>query len=122
MIDFFIDAYKNATMTQIILEFLAFICGILSVWFAKKENILVYPTGLIATIITVYLLYLAGYVGDMLINAYFSVMSIYGWYKWSRKTQRKIIYQLQEPIKKKNNRNCIVYCNYFCRFWDLQNV
>jgi nicotinamide mononucleotide transporter len=66
----------------------------------KKENILVYPTGLIATIITVYLLYLAGYVGDMLINAYFSVMSIYGWYKWSRKLQRKIIYQLPEPKKK----------------------
>jgi nicotinamide mononucleotide transporter len=89
MIDFFIDAYKNASMTQIILEFIAFISGILSVWFAKKENILVYPTGLIATIITVYLLFVAGYVGDMLINIYFSVMSIYGWYKWSRKTQNE---------------------------------
>ena len=87
MIDFFLNAYKEATATQILLEFIAFVFGILSVWYARKENILVFPTGLIATIITVYLLFLAGYIGDMLINGYFSIMSIYGWYKWTRKTK-----------------------------------
>lgn len=85
MIDFFLNAYKNATAIQIITEFLAFIFGILSVWFAKKENIWVYPTGLLATVLTSYLLYIAGYLGDMLVNAYFSVMSVYGWYNWSKK-------------------------------------
>ena len=85
MIEFFLNAYKNASTTQIVLEFIAFVFGILSVWFAKKENILVYPTGLIATIITTYLLYIAGYLGDMMINGYFSIMSVYGWYKWARK-------------------------------------
>ncbi len=85
MIEFFLNAYKDASTAQIVLEFLAFVFGILSVWFAKKENILVYPTGLIATIITTYLLYVAGYLGDMMINGYFSIMSVYGWYKWARK-------------------------------------
>jgi len=85
MIDFFINAYKEASTIQIVLEFIVFVFGILSVWFAKKENILVYPTGLIATIITTYLLWIAGYLGDMMINAYFSMMSIYGWYKWTNK-------------------------------------
>ena len=84
MIDFFLDTYKNASIVSIILEFIAFVFGILSVWFAKKENIWVYPTGLIATIITTYLLYLAGYLGDMMINGYFSIMSIYGWYYWTK--------------------------------------
>lgn len=84
MIDFFLDSYKNVSTIQIIGEFLAFILGILSVWYAKKENIWVYPTGLIATIITTYLLYLSGYLGDMMLNAYFSIMSIYGWYNWSK--------------------------------------
>ena len=84
MIDFFLDNYKNAPLWHIALEFLVFVFGILSVWFAKKENIWVYPTGLIATVISVYLLYIAGYLGDMLLNAYFSIMSIYGWYNWSR--------------------------------------
>ena len=86
MIDFFLNAYKNVSTTQIVLEFIAFVFGILSVWFAKKENIWVYPTGLIATIITAYLLYTAGYLGDMMINGYFSIMSIYGWYQWNKKT------------------------------------
>jgi nicotinamide mononucleotide transporter len=84
MIDFFLDSYKNAPFWHIFLEFLVFVFGILSVWFAKKENIWVYPTGLIATIISVYLLYVAGYLGDMIINGYFSVMSIYGWYVWAK--------------------------------------
>ena len=84
MIDFFLDNYKNTSSLGIILEVLVFVCGILSVWFAKKENIWVYPTGLIATVITVYLLYVAGYLGDMLLNVYFSVMSIYGWYNWAK--------------------------------------
>jgi len=84
MIDFFINAYKEASATRIALEFIAFVFGIISVWFAKKENILVYPTGLIATIITTYFLYVTGYLGDMMINAYFSIMSLYGWYKWSK--------------------------------------
>ncbi len=86
MVDFFLDAYKNASYLQISLEFIAFVLGIMSVVYAKKENILVYPTGLIATIITTYLLWVAGYLGDMMINLYFSIMSIYGWWNWSRKT------------------------------------
>ena len=89
MINFFLNAYKNASTTQIILEFIAFVFGIASVWFARKENILVYPTGLVATIITTYLLFIAGYLGDMMINFYFSIMSIYGWFNWSRKNNIK---------------------------------
>ena len=84
MIEFFLDAYKNASTTQIVLEFMAFVFGILSVWYAKKENIWVYPTGLIATIITTYLLYVAGYLGDMMVNGYFAIMSVYGWYYWAK--------------------------------------
>jgi nicotinamide mononucleotide transporter len=83
MIDFFLKSYENASSLQIFLEFLAFVTGVLSVYFAKKENIWVYPTGLIATIITVYLLYQAKYFGDMTMNIYYSFMSIYGWYRWA---------------------------------------
>ena len=90
MVEFFLDAYKNAPLSQIILESLVFVFGIMSVWYAKKENILVYPTGLIATIITSYLLYVAGYLGDMMINAYFAIMSIYGWYNWGKKGNNKV--------------------------------
>jgi nicotinamide mononucleotide transporter len=87
MIDFFLNAYKEVSTANIILEFIVFVFGILSVWYARQENIWVYPTGLIATIISTYLLYNAGYLGDMMINGYFSVMSIYGWYKWTKKVE-----------------------------------
>ena len=53
MLDFFISQYQNASFLQIILEFLVFVFGIASVVLAKKENIWVYPTGLIATVISV---------------------------------------------------------------------
>lgn len=86
MIDFFLDAYRETSVFVIVLEAIAFFFGIASVYLAKNENIWVYPTGLVATVITVYLLYIAGYLGDMVINFYYSVMSIYGWYMWSRKS------------------------------------
>lgn len=85
IIDFFIDAYTGTPVLFIVLEAIAFFFGIASVYYAQKENIFVYPTGLVATVITVYLLYKAAYFGDMAMNFYYSVMSIYGWYNWSRK-------------------------------------
>ncbi len=82
--DFFLEAYSTSPTFIIILEFLAFIFGIISVVYAKKENILVYPTGIICTVITIYLLYRAQYFGDMMMNVYYSIMSVYGWWNWSR--------------------------------------
>jgi len=82
--DFFLEAYSAYSKLDIGLEFLAFSFGIISVIYAKKENILVYPTGIICTVITVYILYKAQYFGDMMMNIYYSLMSIYGWWNWSR--------------------------------------
>lgn len=82
MFEFLFNQYKDASTVQIVLELLAFVFGIMSVFYAKKENILVYPSGLISTVITVYLLYQAKYYGDMTMNFYYSIMSIYGWHKW----------------------------------------
>jgi nicotinamide mononucleotide transporter len=109
MIDFFLNAYKEVSTAHIILEFIAFVFGILSVWFARSENILVYPTGLVATVITVYLLFLAGYLGDMMINGYFTIMSVYGWYKWTRKVKDSD----NLPITRTNNKEKIIGIGLF---------
>ena len=68
MLEFLLSQYKNASTHQVVLEAMAFVFGIISVFCAKKESIWVYPTGLIATVITVYLLYQAEYFGDMTMN------------------------------------------------------
>lgn len=100
MIDFFLDAYKNATNLDIILEAIVFVFGIMSVYYAKKENILVYPTGIIATVITVYLLYKAGYFADMTLNIYFSVMSVYGWINWTRVKENDYVVKISRTNTK----------------------
>jgi len=102
--DFFLEAYKDSPTYAIVLEVLVFVFGIASVVYAKKENILVYPTGLIATVITVYLLYKAEYYGDMMMNFYYSVMSIYGWYNWSRKKGDT----LAVPISRTNTKEKVI--------------
>ncbi len=108
--EFFLNTYNNTPTSYIILEAIAFVFGIASVCYAKKENILVYPTGLVATIITVYLLYKAEYIGDMMMNFYYSVMSIYGWWNWARKKDNKTIV----PISRTNNREKIIGLLMFC--------
>ena len=98
--DFFLETYSNSPTYIIVLEFLAFIFGIISVVYAKKENILVYPTGIICTVITIYLLYRAQYFGDMMMNVYYSVMSIYGWWNWSRVKDNHYIVLISKTNKK----------------------
>lgn len=84
LLEFFIEPYKNAQTINIILEFVAALFGIISVFYAKKENILVFPTGVISTGIYVYLLSQWNLYGDLIINIYYTIMSIYGWYMWSK--------------------------------------
>lgn len=83
--DWFFAQYDGVEKHLVILEGIAVIFGFLSVWFSKRENILVYPTGIITTAIFVYILFIYGLLGDMLINGYYFMMSIYGWYLWTRK-------------------------------------
>ena len=82
--DFFLGMYDNRPIDLILLETVAFIFGLWSVHWARKEHIGVYPTGLLATTITVYLFWTDRLIGDMLMNAYYSIMSVYGWWQWSR--------------------------------------
>ncbi|MEN8765980.1 nicotinamide riboside transporter PnuC [Wenyingzhuangia sp.] len=89
--NFFLSAYQDTSTGDVLLEAVAFVFGIASVVYSKKEDILVYPVGLVATVITVYLLYKAQYFGDMMMNFYYSAMSIYGWWNWSRKKNNKTI-------------------------------
>lgn len=74
---------ENIRNTSLI-EAIAVIFGIASVWFEKKENILVYPVGLVSVILYIYITYQVQLFADMGINAFYFVMSIYGWYMWAR--------------------------------------
>ncbi|MDC6467458.1 nicotinamide riboside transporter PnuC [Flavobacteriaceae bacterium] len=83
--NFFFEQYATYETIDIVLEILAVAFGFLSVWFSKQNKIWVFPTGMISTSIFVYLLLKWSLLGDMMINGYYFIMSVYGWYVWTRK-------------------------------------
>ena len=83
--DFFFGQYADYSSADTLLEITAVIFGFISVWCSKQNNIWVFPTGMISTSIFVYLLLKWELLGDMMINGYYFMMSIYGWYVWTRK-------------------------------------
>ena len=77
-------------MDQLI-EIIAILSGITSVWFSRKENIWVYPTGLIGTILYVYISFKGELYGEASVNLYYTIMSLYGWYNWLRRDQQQTL-------------------------------
>ena len=98
--DFFFGQYGEYELIDIVLEITAVIFGFLSVWFSKQNKIWVFPTGMISTAIYVYLLVKWELLGDMMINAYYFIMSVYGWYIWTRKIDQTHVTPITETTKK----------------------
>ena len=94
---------------DIIVEIIAVIFGLLSVWYAKKANILVYPTGIVSVLIYVYITFYAQLYADMGINAFYFVMSIYGWIMWTRKVDES----KQRPITFSDKKDYIISAAMF---------
>tara|TARA_Y100000768_G_scaffold114285_2_gene84279 strand:- start:3252 stop:3878 length:627 start_codon:yes stop_codon:yes gene_type:complete len=104
--DIFFSQYSGYSFLNIFLESMGVFFGFLSVWFSKKNNILVYPSGMVSTSIYVYLLYSWGLIGDMLINAYYFIISIYGWYYWSRSENGNTLNEIS--IMNKGDKKTII--------------
>ncbi len=105
--DFLFSQYEGYTTTFLTLEIIASIFGALSVVFSARNSILVYPTGLVSTALYVYLLYEGSLYGDMIINAYYFYMSIYGWMLWSRKDKTDNSTLKISKMTSKDNTLCI---------------
>ncbi|HMP93600.1 MAG TPA: nicotinamide riboside transporter PnuC, partial [Phnomibacter sp.] len=96
------------------LEFLAVAAGIASVIFSRLENILVYPVGLINTIIYIYLSIKGHLFGEASVNLYYTIMSIYGWVLWSRRNTQK---ELVLHISFSNRRQWVHQLLFFAAFY-----
>ncbi|KGK29269.1 nicotinamide riboside transporter PnuC [Cellulophaga sp. E6(2014)] len=107
--NFFFEQYAQYETHHIVLEIVAVIFGLLSVVFSKQNNILVYPTGMISTAIFVYLLVIWGLLGDMMINVYYFIMSVYGWYVWTRKVDNEHITPISRTTAKEHKIAAIIF-------------
>ena len=102
MISIFQSIYEGILNTGWV-EAIAVIAGIVSVWYSRKENILVFPTGLINTTLYIYLSYRGHLFGEASVNLYYTIMSIYGWYLWTRRKGGQQSYTLQITLSSKKN-------------------
>ncbi len=84
-----LDRFMQGLLATTLLEYIAVFSGILSVWYSRKAHILVYPIGLINTIIYVWLSFKADLLGEASVNFYYTVMNVYGWFMWTRKDQQQ---------------------------------
>ncbi len=129
MLDLLFAQYKGYSFFFITLEITAVVFGIISVLFARKNNILVYPTGLISTLIFIFILYNFKLYGEFIINIYYSAMSITGWYLWSRRNNGQEEFPISIMNSKEYKISTIIFTvtllfialvyHFFDKFTDL---
>ncbi|MEN8965722.1 MAG: nicotinamide riboside transporter PnuC [Polaribacter sp.] len=107
--NFLFEQYKTYESLDIILEIIAVFFGFLSVWFSKQNKIWVFPTGMISTSIFVYLLLKWALLGDMMINIYYFIMSIYGWYIWTRKVDETHLTPISKTTLKEKKTAFLIF-------------
>ena len=88
LISLFIEQIKETTWVQ----WLAVALGVAEVLLARVNNIWLYPTGILATVLSIVLLMEAQLYAESALNVYYVVMSIYGWVYWIKKRD-------QPPVK-----------------------
>ena len=106
----FIDNIRQTSL----LEFIGVSAGVASVWFSRKENILVYPVGLVNTIIYIYISIKGSLFGEASVNLYYTIMSIYGWWLWARRDERK---QVLLHISYSTKKEWVVQLLFFATFY-----
>ena len=107
--DFLFGQYKTYETIDIVLEIVAIIFGFLSVWYSKQNKIWVFPTGMISTAIFVYLLLKWELLGDMMINGYYFIMSVYGWDIWTYKSDGEHETPISRTSVKENKISVFIF-------------
>ncbi|OEK09304.1 nicotinamide mononucleotide transporter [Flavivirga aquatica] len=107
--EFLFGQYSGYELNDVVLEVIAVIFGFISVWCSKENNVFVFPTGIISTVIFVYLLFKWELLGDMMINAYYFIMSLYGWYVWTLKVDKLNVTPITRTVSKEKKVSTIIF-------------
>lgn len=84
----FILAVTDWLKSQSLLEIFGVISGILCVYLAARNNIWSWPLAIISVSIYIIIFYDAKLYADAGLQVYFLITNIYGWYFWSRKSEK----------------------------------
>ena len=103
------------------MEIVSAVTQIASVWYAKKNNILVYPTGIIGVLLASYICFSTQLYADGGLNVYYFVMSVYGWYNWVQQKNNAYEYPISWCNKKEMNNGLIFFfAGWVILFWALK--
>ncbi|HMJ48026.1 MAG TPA: nicotinamide riboside transporter PnuC [Ferruginibacter sp.] len=97
-------------------EWVSTITQVASVWYARKNNVLVYPTGIIGVLLASYVYFFVAYpplYADAILNIYYFLMSVYGWYNWVQKNNESYVY----PISWCTPKELKLGIGFFLFFW-----
>jgi nicotinamide mononucleotide transporter len=108
----FIENIKHTRL----LEWISTITQIASVWYARKNNVLVYPTGIIGVLIASYLYFNSNIYADGSLNIYYFLMSVYGWYNWVKKKDAE---HFTYPISWCTKSQRVFGIGFFLFFWGV---
>jgi len=115
----FFEVFWQNIQETTFLEIVAVIFGLLSVWYAKKANILVYPTGIVSVLIYVYILIEPKLYADVGINFFYFLMSVYGWYMWTRKGPTQKVIPIKWNSKRMQAYGILAVIVFFIAIWQL---
>jgi nicotinamide mononucleotide transporter len=110
-----LESIYNGLVQTTWIEAIAVISGIVSVWYSRKENILVFPTGLLNTTFYIYLSLKGHLLGEASVNLYYTIMSLYGWYLWTRKnkTNQTLILQITNSHTKERIQQFLFFAGVY---------
>jgi nicotinamide mononucleotide transporter len=100
-------------------EWLSTVMQIASVWYARQNNILVYPTGIMGVLLASWVYFIVAdppLYADGSLNIYYFFMSVYGWYVWSKKNMDD---SKSHPISYCNKRELTVGFFLFLTSWFI---
>ena len=111
--------YSAYSILDVFLELTAVFFGVVSVLYAKKNNVLVYPSGIVGSAIFVYLLIKWGLFGDFIINIFYVIMSVYGWYLWTRKANGKDLLSISRTNSKEKVIASMIFVAALIFIWII---
>lgn len=100
-------------------EWVSTVAQVASVWYARKNNVLVYPTGIVGVLLAAYVYFFMiapPLYADASLNIYYFLMSVYGWYNW---VQKKDDTHYAYPISWCTRKQLAFGIGFFLFFWAV---
>jgi nicotinamide mononucleotide transporter len=85
---YWINLFMQQLTETIWIEWLAVAFAVTEVLLARSNKVALYPTGIAATLLSIYLFLTSGLYAESLLSVYYIIMSIYGWWHWIKKKNK----------------------------------